>query len=141
MKQMRTAAKTEILQDVLDFIEEQLDSLDCPMKARIQLNIAVEEIFVNIASYAYPETEGDVTIQFMAEGNPVTVTIVFTDTGIPYNPLAKADPDITLSAEERQIGGLGIFIVKESMDDVAYERCGNQNILTIQKIMTSPKKR
>ena len=99
----------------------------------MQIDIAVEEIFVNIASYAYPNGDGTATISVSESTSPTAIRITFVDSGIPYNPLAKEDPDITLGAEEREIGGLGIFMVKKSMDDVNYEYTHGHNRLTLVK--------
>ena len=112
-------------------IDEDLDAAGCPAAAHMQLEVAVEEIFVNIASYAYPEGGGNALIGISA--NEHEAVIQFTDTGIPFNPLAKADPDVTLPAEQREIGGLGIFMVKKTMDEILYQRDGQKNILTITK--------
>lgn len=131
-------AKTECLDEVLAFVEKQLEEYECPMKIRIQISVAVEEIFVNIAHYAYEKGEGDASIQVEAAGEPLQVTITFSDGGIPYNPLSRAEPDITLSAEERGIGGLGIYLVKKSMDDVVYEYRDGKNVLTIKKVLAIP---
>ena len=101
---------------------------------KAKLDIAVEEIFVNIAHYAYAPDEGEVVIELeRLPLEPNIISIKFTDWGVPYDPLAKPDPDITLGAEERQIGGLGIFIVKNTMDDMKYEYKDRHNILTIRK--------
>lgn len=115
------------------FVEEELELHECPMKTVIQINVAIDEIFSNIANYAYGDAEGDVTltVDFSDEQNKVTLT--FEDSGMPYNPLEKSDPDISLSAEEREIGGLGIFIVKKSMDEIAYKYEDGKNIFTISK--------
>ncbi len=131
-EELHIAAKVENLNQVLGFIEEYLDAQGCAMKVQMQMAIAVEEIFVNIAHYAY-ETEGggDATIQLCMNDRQVAVT--FTDSGKPYDPLAKPDPDVTLPVEEREIGGLGIYMVKKSMDDMRYERKDDQNILTLYK--------
>lgn len=134
MKEITLEATLENLQIVQDLISEELEKADCPMKTQIAITIAVEEIFVNIASYAYGDSIGKVTVSVEIQ-NPITQAVItFIDQGVPYNPLAKEDPDITLSAEERSIGGLGIFMVKKSMDDVIYEYRNNSNILTIKKI-------
>ena len=95
--------------------------------------MAVEEIFVNIAHYAYAPGEGEAEIAALVEGDPAELVVEFRDSGVPYDPLAKPDPDVTLSAEERGIGGLGIYMVKKSMDDVQYRHEGGRNILTIRK--------
>lgn len=128
---MTLLAKTEYLDKVLEFVDSFLEERNCTMKAQLELDIAVEELFVNIASYAYRPKEGPVTIQVSSEGN--IVSIVFIDEGKPYNPWQKSDPDITLSAEERQIGGLGIYLVKNTMNQVDYRYENKKNILTIQK--------
>ena len=126
-------ATDENLPVALDFIERHLDQTDCPTKQRMQIRLAAEEIFVNIAHYAYAPDKGKATVRVEVTEEPVAVTITFVDNGIPYDPLAKEDPDITLSAEERSIGGLGIFITKKTMDDVSYEYKDGQNILTLKK--------
>ncbi len=100
-----------------------------------QIDIAVEELFVNIAHYAYNPETGPATVRVEVEKEPPAVTITFIDNGVPYDPLAREDPDITLSAEERQIGGLGIFMVKKSMDNIEYEYKNGQNILRIRKLI------
>lgn len=133
MSELTLEAKTENLDKVLSFVDEHLEEQECPMKTQMQIDIAVEELFVNIAHYAYNPEVGPVTIRVEVQKEPLAVTITFIDHGVPYDPLAKEDPDITLSAEERQIGGLGIFMVKKSMDDIAYEYKDGQNILYIKK--------
>lgn len=126
-------ARTDNLQEVLAFVNARLEKADCSRKAQMQMNIAVEEIFVNIAHYAYAPATGKVKIRVETAGTPAEGMITFTDEGIPYNPLAKEDPDVTLSAEERVVGGLGIFMVKNTMDDMRYEYRDGKNILTIVK--------
>ena len=126
-------AVRENLQTVLDFIESHLGEPDCPPKSKMQILLAAEEVFINIASYAYQPDKGNAIVRVEVSEEPVCVTITFMDNGIPYDPLAKDDPDITLSAEEREIGGLGIFMVKSTMDDVNYEYRNGQNILTLKK--------
>lgn len=133
MKELLIEAKDENLYQVLDFVNEQLDACECPPATKITVDIAVEEIFINIAHYAYNPEVGPATIRAEVIDEPLSVKLTFVDNGVPYDPLAKADPDITLSAEEREIGGLGIFMVKKSMDNVSYEYKDGQNILTIQK--------
>lgn len=133
MLELHVEALTENLERVLNFVETRLEELDCPMKIQAQIDIAVEEIYVNIAHYAYQSGTGQVTICIETEENSGIVVIRFIDSGIPFNPLEREDPDVTLSAEERNIGGLGIFMVKKSMDDVSYEYKDGHNILTIKK--------
>ena len=122
------------LERVLDFIHQQLPS-DCETDLLYKIDLAAEEIFVNIAHYAYkdklPEEGGSVRLNCSMEND--TLTMIFKDTGIPFNPLAKADPDITLSAEERKIGGLGIFLTKKYMDSIDYKYEDGANILTMKK--------
>ncbi len=127
------SAKTESLADVLSFTEETLESYDCPIKIQTAICVAVEEVFVNIAHYAYPDSEGDMTlcIGFDAQNNAITFRM--TDKGVPFDPLTKPDPDITLSAEDREIGGLGIFIAKKTMDSLSYTYEDGENVLTMIK--------
>lgn len=133
MKELNIEAKTENLDQVIEFVKECLGQYDCSDRILTQLIIAIEEIFVNVAHYAYGQEEGRATVRIEIKKNPLSVVISFLDNGVQYNPLEKPDPDITLSAEQRQIGGLGIFMVKKSMDAVAYEYKEGQNILTITK--------
>ena len=126
-------AKTENLEKVLGFAEEQLTKADCPVKAQTQIGVAVEEIFVNIALYAYGEETGKADITIDIGENPKEAVITFRDKGVAFNPLEKEDPDVTKSAEDRQIGGLGIYIVKKTMDEVTYNREGDENVLRIRK--------
>ena len=133
MTELTVAATVENIDTVTDFVNEQLEALDCPMKAQMQIDIAIDELFGNIAHYAYNPKVGQATVRVEVIENPLAVTITFIDNGVPYDPLAKADPDTTLSAEEREIGGLGIYMVKKSMDDITYEYKDGQNILTIKK--------
>lgn len=132
MKELTIEAKTENLETVRKFIKAELQAADCPMKPRAHIYLAVEEIFVNIAHYAYePETGG--TVVRIDIGDEVVVE--FEDGGKPYNPLEKDDPDITAGLEERPIGGLGIFMVKNVMDAVEYRHKDNKNILVIKKAL------
>ena len=133
MKELNLAATVENIEVVTDFVNEQLEALDCPMKALMQIDIAIEELFSNIAHYAYNPETGQATVRVEVIEDPPAVTITFIDNGVPFDPLVKADPDTTLSAEEREIGGLGIYMVKKSIDDITYEYKNGQNILTIKK--------
>ena len=133
MKELTIAATVENIETVTDFVNEQLEALDCPIKAQMQIDIAIDELFGNIAHYAYNPEIGKATVRVEVIEDPLAVTITFIDNGVPYDPLAKADPDTTLSAEEREIGGLGIYMVKKSMDDITYEYKDGQNILMIKK--------
>ncbi len=126
-------ANTDKLDEVIEFVDSHLEEYDCSMKTQMQIDIAVEEVFVNIAHYAYNTDIGKATIRVEISGDPIVIKITFLDNGKPYDPLAKEDPDVTLSAEDRQIGGLGIFMTKKSMDNIQYEYKNGQNILTIEK--------
>ncbi len=126
-------ATTDNLNEVLEFVEKEMEVINASPKIHTQINIAVEEIFVNIAHYAYNPVIGRATVDVQIVEEPPSVTITFIDDGVPYDPLAKEDPDVTLSAEERQIGGLGIYMVKKSMDEVKYEYKDGHNILTIKR--------
>ena len=120
MKELTIAATVENIETVTDFVNEQLEEMDCPMKAQMQISIAIDELFGNIAHYAYPESNGDMSLCIGFDEGSRTVTFRMTDQGIPFDPLKKPDPDITLSAEEREIGGLGIFIARKTMDTLSY---------------------
>ena len=133
MREITIEAKIENLDEVLGFVDGQLEELECPMKAQMQIDVAVEEIFVNIASYAYAPGVGDAVVRFESSQDPASVTITFVDSGVPYDPVQKDDPDVTLSAEERGIGGLGIYMAKKAMDDMQYVYRDGQNILSISK--------
>ena len=126
-------AKTESLNDVLQFVEETLEGLECPMKIQTAICVAIEEVFVNVARYAYPESDGDMKLRIGFDEKDRTVTFCMTDKGVPFDPLKKPDPDITLSAEEREIGGLGIFIAKKTMDTISYTYENGENVLTMIK--------
>ena len=133
MSELTLEAKVENLDDVIAFVDSALEAIDCPPRTQMQIDISVEELFVNIANYAYAPNVGMATIKVNTQKDPKEIAITFIDSGVPYNPLAKKDPDITLSSEERQIGGLGIFMAKKSMDKVEYEYTDGQNMLTIKK--------
>jgi sigma-B regulation protein RsbU (phosphoserine phosphatase) len=133
MKRLTIKAAVENLDRVLAFVDEQLEAAGCPMKTQMQIDVAVEEIFVNIAHYAYAPGTGNAVIGIHVDSETRTAVITFADSGIPYDPTAAEDPDVTLPAEEREVGGLGIFMVKKSMDDMRYEYKDGQNILTITK--------
>lgn len=126
-------AQLERLDEVLEFVQTRLEEHGCAQKAKMQIAVAVEELYVNIAHYAYGGGEGMAVIRVEFGGNPEQAVIRFKDNGMPYNPLEKSDPDISLSAEERQIGGLGIFMVKKSMDAMEYAYEDGANIVTIKK--------
>ena len=133
MRMLTVPAEPEQLDAVLAFITEELEKADCSMKVCLQVQVAAEEIFVNIAHYAYQPENGVAEVRCEVENDPPRVTLQFLDGGKPFDPLAKADADTTLSAEEREIGGLGILLVKKTMDAVHYAYENGKNILTIEK--------
>ena len=130
-KVLKIDADLDRLQDVLAFVDGLLEAHDCPMKTQMLIDISVEELFVNIAHYAYPDGNGWAEIRAGVEDGVFSITL--TDGGIPFNPLERVDPDVTLSAEEREIGGLGIFMVRKKMDEMLYSYEDSHNILTIRK--------
>lgn len=135
MRELTVEASLENIGTVTAFINGQLEGYGCPVKVRMQIDVAIDELFGNIAHYAYNPDTGPATVQVEVRQNPLEVIITFIDNGIPYNPLEKADPDITLSAEEREPGGLGIYMVKKTMDNISYEYKDGQNILKIKKVL------
>ncbi|MBQ9565624.1 MAG: ATP-binding protein [Synergistaceae bacterium] len=124
-------ARMEDLDEMMAFVDGHLEEYGCPAKVQIQIEVAVEEIFVNIASYAYTPETGPATVRMRIEDDVAVIT--FIDSGVPYDPLAKPDPDVSLSAEERPIGGLGIYLVKKSMDSVSYNYESGKNVLQLEK--------
>ncbi len=130
-KVLRIPAKLEGMDEVLDFVSSLVDAHGCTPQARSQLRMAMEELYVNIAHYAYPDGEGWAEIRGSVEDGVVTFTLI--DGGTPFDPLAKPDPDILLSGEERRIGGLGIYMVKSMVDEVEYTYLDGCNRLTLKK--------
>lgn len=126
-------ARVEALSDVLGFVDRILELYECPMKIQTAICVAIEEVFVNVAHYAYGDGEGDMTLGIGFDEESRTITFRMTDKGVQFDPLKKPDPDITLSADEREIGGLGIFITKKTMDQVTYAYENGENILTMIK--------
>lgn len=133
MKEITVDAMIENMNTVTAFVDDFLDQIACPMKSRIQINIVIDEIFGNICHYAYKDSVGAVTVRVESGNTPKAVFLTFIDNGIPYNPLDIEDPDITLSSEERKIGGLGIYLVKKNMDAMKYEYVNQQNRLWMEK--------
>lgn len=133
MKEMTIEATVQNIEAVTEFVDAQLEEYDCPMRAMIQLNVAIDELFGNIAHYAYNPETGLATVKVEVTKDPMAVIITFIDKGVPYDPLKKEDPDVTKPIEEREIGGLGIYMVKKSMDEINYEYKDGKNILTIKK--------
>ena len=124
-------AKLENVSDAIDFVSKEAEDLPFSLRDKHQIEIAIDEIVSNVARYAYKDKSGKTAVRIDTDSNGITITI--TDSGVPYNPLEKPDPDVTLSAEEREIGGYGIYIVKKVMDEVTYEYKDNKNIFTMRK--------
>ncbi|MBQ9885278.1 MAG: ATP-binding protein [Lachnospiraceae bacterium] len=131
---LETEASVKKLQEVIDFVEGHLEAADCNTKLSMQICLAVEEIFVNIASYAYGDEDGLAIMYLEIFDEPLSVVITFEDSGIPYNPLAAAEPDINAPIDKRRIGGLGIFLAKKMADEMTYRHEGGRNILTFKKL-------
>ena len=134
MEKLTIQATIENLPAVTEFIISSLEEKDCPIKIIMQMELVIEEVFVNVANYAYTPNVGDVTIYKNFSENPRTLDLTFADSGTPYNPLDHEDPDTTLAAEDRDIGGLGIFLVKKNVDSIDYQRKDGQNILHMKKL-------
>ena len=135
MKELTVQARIDNVAPVTEFIDAELEAVNCSQGLRIQINVAVDEIFSNIAKYAYSPSEGSVTLRIEVTEDPLMMSITFIDTGEPYNPLDREAPVTTLKARERRIGGLGIFIVKKTMDEMFYEYRDGRNMLTIRKLI------
>lgn len=133
-EELRVEAKVDNLPAVIAFATGTLTGT-CPMRERMHIELVTEEIFVNIASYAYPEGGGSVVVRRSGGEGAEGLSLTFIDGGVPYDPLKKPDPDLTLSADERPIGGLGVFLVKKIVDEAHYEYREGKNILTVRKVI------
>lgn len=133
MESLRIRAINENLDTVQGFVGKVLDLAGCSDKVHLQIDVAVEELFTNICNYAYPKGEGEAEITADVKGKPPVVEITLKDTGRPYDPLKKDDPNLDADIDERQIGGLGIYMVKNSMDDMRYEYSDGKNVNVIVK--------
>ena len=133
MKELTLEATVDNLPQVMSFLEEELETAGCPMKTQMQISVSVEEIYVNSASYAYAPGTGEATVRVEFRDDPAAVCITFIDSGVPFDPLRKADPDVTLSSEERGIGGLGIYMTKKAMNEMRYAYEDGKNVLTMVK--------
>ena len=133
MNELTLEAVIENIPKATEFIDGQLEAVGCSMKAQMQIDLAIDELFANIANYAYGEAVGKATVRFDFDASERTASVTFMDRGVPFNPLKTTDPDVTLSAEERQIGGLGIFLVKKTMDKLDYRYEDGMNVLCFTK--------
>ena len=133
MKELTIDATVENIEKVTMFVDEQLAQMNCPLKAQMQIDIAIDELFGNIAHYAYNPETGPATVRIDVLQDPLSVVVTFIDNGKAYDPLAREDPDVALTAQEREIGGLGVYMVKKCMDEISYEYKDGRNILRIKK--------
>lgn len=132
-KEITVDATLKNIPEVTEFVNEKLESLNCPLKAQMQIDIAIDELFGNISNYAYSPDVGPATVRVEVEEDPVAVIITFIDGGRQFDPLSRKDPDVTLPAAKRRIGGLGLFLVRKTMDEITYEYRDGKNILKIRK--------
>jgi len=133
VEELRIDASMENVDRLISILDERLEAVDCPMKAQLQLDVAVEEIFGNICQYAYGQASGEAIVRMNITEQEANIT--FIDEGAPFNPLEKEEPDVEMEAMSENVGGLGIFMVKESMDAVTYEYNDGKNHLTIVKYL------
>ena len=133
MPKLTLPATLESIEIATDFLNGILENAGCSLRDQTKLDIALDELMSNVARYAYAPGTGDITLSAEILEEPKRIVLTLTDSGVPYDPLKKDDPDVSLSADERGIGGLGIFIVKQSMDDMTYAYLDGQNVVTIIK--------
>jgi len=132
-RELTLPATVDNIETVTDFVNEYLDEIGCSMKIQMQIAVVIDELFSNIAYYAYAPSVGDATVSIDYNEEAAEIELIFVDCGVKFNPLEKDEPDVTLSAAERTIGGMGIFMVKKLMDDIAYEYVNGYNVLIIRK--------
>ena len=133
MESLTVPAKVDSLDAINGFVDEKLEACGCPRRIQLQIQLAVEEIFVNIASYAYHPKDGEAEVRCEVLEDPLRVVIQFLDSGVPFDPLAREDADTSEEGLMSREGGLGILLVKETMDEVEYSYENGKNILTILK--------
>ena len=133
MKTITRKASIDQIPELTRFVDRELEACGCPLRQQMQIDVALDELLSNIALYAYPAGPGEVTLSFEFDTGSRTAVLRFSDSGIPYNPTEKPDPDVSLPAEKREIGGLGIFIVRKTMDEMCYSREDGKNILIVKK--------
>jgi anti-sigma regulatory factor (Ser/Thr protein kinase) len=133
VKEIVVDSKFENVRALTEFVESSLEPYHPSMKAVTQIGVAIDELFSNVVRYS-----GSANMKLILHVNEdvLTAELTFIDEGVAYDPLSKADPDVTLSADDREIGGLGIFLVKKIMDGVEYKRDGQKNVLTVVKKLT-----
>ena len=133
MQTLTVPAAKERLGEVMAFVDDFLEGCGCPMKAQMQIDVAIDELFSNIALYAYAPGSGSATVRVETELDPPAAIITFIDRGVPFDPLSACTPDVSLPACERDAGGLGVFLVKKIMDEVVYAYRDGENIIRIKK--------
>ncbi len=133
MKELSLDATVDNIAVVTDFVNAELEAIGCPMKAQMQIDVAIDELFSNSALYAYAPGSGSATVRVETELDPPAAIITFIDRGVPFDPLSACTPDVSLPACERDAGGLGVFLVKKIMDEVAYAYRDGENIIRIKK--------
>ena len=133
MQELKLPAVIESIPKLTAWMDEALEKLDCPMKAQMQLDVAMDEIFSNIARYAYLDQNGAAAVRMDFDEKTRLFSLEFRDQGISFNPLEQAEPDTALGVEARGIGGLGIFLVRKTMDEVSYQYTDGSNILCLKK--------
>lgn len=136
MRELTVTATMDQIPVITAFVEEELERRQCPPKIRLQLELVIDELISNIVRYAYGDDGGDITVQLEWEEDPAAVVLTFVDQGVPYDPLQRQDPDVSLPAEQRQNGGLGIFLVKQLMDRLEYQFTDGQNVFTVWKYVS-----
>jgi anti-sigma regulatory factor (Ser/Thr protein kinase) len=125
-------AKLENLETMMNFIVERAKALGFDNKKIYQIRLAAEEVLVNVINYAYPDKNGNLQITLRTKGN-AGIEVEVADWGLPFDPLAAPEPNTCAPLEEREIGGLGIYLMRKFMDEVYYKREGDRNILTFVK--------
>ena len=126
-------AVRENIPRITEFVDAALEQMNCSVKTQMAIDIALDEILANICHYAYAPGTGTVEVCVDHDAENRMAVVTFRDRGVPFDPLQKEDPDTTLTAEEREIGGLGIFLVRKTMDAVEYRHEDGFNVLTIRK--------
>ena len=140
MLEITVKAVRENLDEITDAVNDALSEHGCSMRDIMRLDVVIDELFANIANYAYAPATGDVTVRLSFEDDPSKVILTFIDSGKPFDPLQREDPDTKLDALHRKIGGLGIFVVKKTMDEVNYRYADGKNIFTCAKYLDGGKR-
>ena len=133
MQEITVEAALPNIETVTEFVNAQLEAWGCPGKARLQIDIAIDELFSNIARYAYGDGAGDATVRFSFDASTRTASVTFVDGGVPFDPVKREDPTLPSSIQETSIGGLGILMVKKTMDELSYRREAGDNVVTFRK--------